>query len=69
MLRAARAVALVLLFGACSDQAEVGPSPTAAPEAATDRRGWFRDVTAKSGLDFVHETGFTAEKHLPETKL
>ncbi|MCZ6598573.1 MAG: VCBS repeat-containing protein [Planctomycetota bacterium] len=60
-------MALVLLFGACSDQAEVGPAPTAAPEAATDRRVWFRDVTAKSGLDFVHEAGFTAEKHLPET--
>ncbi len=31
------------------------------------RDAWFRDITAASGVDFVHDAGYTAEKHLPET--
>lgn len=34
------------------------PSPT---------RIFFRDATAETGLDFVHDPGATPEKHLPET--
>ncbi len=30
-------------------------------------RPWFVDVTAAWGVDYVHDAGFSAEKHLPET--
>ncbi len=28
---------------------------------------WFEDATARTGIDFVHITGGTGQKHLPET--
>jgi hypothetical protein len=28
---------------------------------------WFAEMTAESGLDFVHDAGVTPERHLPET--
>ena len=40
-------------------------SATAAVDPCRGRS--FRDVTAASGIDFVHRTGGRGEKHLPET--
>jgi dUTPase len=40
---------------------EAGPAPKAAAAS-----GWFTDATARTGLNFVHETGATGELHLPE---
>ena len=43
-----------------------------APELSTSATGasaaaWFVDATAGAGIDFVHDAGFTAQKHLAET--
>ena len=45
---------------------------SASEQAATDEADakqapWFRDVTQKSGINFVHDWGATPERHLPET--
>ena len=29
--------------------------------------GWFEEVTASCGVDFVHDAGFSDQRHLPET--
>ncbi len=52
---------LVALVAACSREAqqEKRDSEASGP--------WFVDVTSQSGVDFVHDAGLTAEKHLPET--
>lgn len=43
------------------------PVVEAAPSPSTGSPGWFSDATASSGLQFVHESGITAERQLPET--
>ncbi len=53
----------IFLLGACSqDAARVETAPAADANGA-----WFRDITAVSGVDFLHDAGWTAEKNLPET--
>jgi len=47
-----------------SAAASSGPPDAGAPR---DVERWFVDVTASSGLEFVHDDGATPEKHLPET--
>ncbi len=42
-------------------------APASATPGPADPRGWFRDVSASSGLVFVHDMGMTEERHLPET--
>ncbi len=37
------------------------------PSAATADAPWFTDVTAAAGLDFLHDSGLSPERHLPET--
>jgi hypothetical protein len=36
-------------------------------EARPDERGRFVDVTAKAGIDFVHQSGASPDKYMPET--
>ena len=72
-------MALVLALGACTPEgggagghAEVAAeiadaSPAAAGDAGATSAGWFTDVTAAAGVDFVHDAGLTPDKHLPET--
>ena len=64
-------LALVALV-ACGDDggeppADPGSALGGAPQSGAAVGPWFRDATADSGIDFVHEAGATAEKHLPET--
>jgi len=51
-----------ILCLACSDDTGTRSGPGSAPTGPL-----FRDVTADSGIDFVHDAGKTAQKHLPET--
>jgi hypothetical protein len=68
-------LALALGCGRDADTASEAPAaPGSAPLPAAgspDRSGaaggWFRDVSAASGLRFTHEAGKTDQKHLPET--
>jgi hypothetical protein len=68
--RAWSALAIAILC-ACSDGSPAPRTPVITPVDETPRadvpREWFRDITAASGVDFVHEAGVTGEKHLPET--
>lgn len=67
--------ACALLLGACAapseDPGSTGPpgGPAAVEEAAAAPavNSRFVDVTARSGIDFVHNTGAFGEKWLPET--
>jgi hypothetical protein len=61
-MKGARAIALLFSAtgAACGDD-----SPPPAPRTAQEL--WFEDVTALSGVDFVHQAGETEERHLPET--
>ena len=43
------------------------PAAAATTGATPAAPGWFRDITAESGLHFEHDAGLTPEKHLPET--
>jgi len=76
----ARAVVVwigVALAAACSREAQPATQDSNASDARASERGdaaatqaggkWFVDVTAASGVDFVHDAGLTPEKHLPET--
>jgi hypothetical protein len=57
------AAPLALLFAACpaaEPPARGDAGPRSDPPLA------FEDVTAAAGVDFVHDAGRTAEKHLPE---
>ncbi len=54
-------VLLVALLCACSGERGPERVPVARSGIA------FEDVSATSGIDFVHDAGPTAEKHLPET--
>jgi enediyne biosynthesis protein E4 len=61
-------LAACALLAACGGDAEPpAPAAPAAAPASSDSPSWFRDATAASGLDFVHDAGMTEEKHLPET--
>ncbi len=65
----AGSLVVLAAFAACGDDPPAGalvsePEPEPAVAAST---GWFRDVTRASNVDFVHDAGFTPEKHLPET--
>lgn len=63
---------LVLLFSAaalllsCGREATGGPGGGSASPRLEPAQGWFVDVTAEVGLDFVHETGAAGGLHLPE---
>lgn len=61
-----RPLACTLLIALCLSSCEENPSTTPSYEAS-DTSTWFRDVTASSGIDFVHDWGATPERHLPET--
>jgi hypothetical protein len=69
--RAAVALAVALAGAACSGDPEPGRDETRT--AAADRSGGaatgfpFRDVTAESGVDFVHDNGAVGRHHYPET--
>ena len=52
-------VVLLFVCAACSEGAT--------PEVQEAEGFVFVDVTGEWGLDFVHDAGVTAEKHLPET--
>ena len=57
---------LGLLFVGCdardrTEEAELEPSPAAEAEPDSAQQGWFRDVGAEWGIDFVHQ-----EEHLDE---
>jgi hypothetical protein len=66
----------VSLLAACgAGEPAQPPAPAAAPETspagaaapqAPGTPGWFTDITAATGVDFVHTTGATGELHLPE---
>jgi len=65
-MKGTRTLAAALLWlGAC-DQPEP-PARTTSQQPPPPTGAWLRDATAASGLDFVHEAGRTAERHLPET--
>jgi hypothetical protein len=53
-------IVLLLVAAACE------PQPAGGGPDATQPRGWFVDVTDRTGLNFVHETGATGGLHLPE---
>lgn len=66
----ARALCALASAAACSagcsgggGSAEVAPASAAAPSV----RPWFREVTAATGITFVHRNGATPAKHLIET--
>ena len=54
-----RGVVLLFVCAACSEGAT--------PEVQEAEGFTFVDATGEWGLDFVHDAGVTAEKHLPET--
>jgi hypothetical protein len=61
-------ICLLSLF-ACGSEGPL-PSETRHPashETAEGSSGWFVDATAESGLDFLHVTGMTEQRQLPET--
>jgi hypothetical protein len=65
-------LASLLGLGACGERVPpAAPSPAAPPAAPSPAEvgpePWFVDVTASSGVDFVHDAGMSAERHLPET--
>jgi hypothetical protein len=55
-------VAALLLFAGCQ---RADPPPQAA--AALAGSDWFEDVTARSGLSFVHDSGATGAYFMPES--
>jgi hypothetical protein len=68
-LRRSFGLPVLLLLVGCSPQADTGiePAPAPSPEIRPAGTVRFVDVTASSGLDFVHNTGAFGEKWLPET--
>ncbi len=70
-------LALLCALCACSHEEPAPRTTTAVDVAASAESGCgdasapapiaFEDVTAACGIDFVHDTGITREKHLPET--
>ncbi|MBL8860422.1 MAG: VCBS repeat-containing protein [Planctomycetes bacterium] len=60
------AAAVLTLAAACGSGEQPSPARPAAarPDTATL---FFEDITAASGVDFVHDAGATSFKHLPET--
>jgi hypothetical protein len=42
-------------------------SPAVPSTSSARAAEWFVDMTPESGVDFVHDAGLSAEKHLPET--
>ena len=57
-----RPIALLLFVAACGGEAPAPVPPVATPFGAT-----LTDVTAESGITFVHGSGASARKWLPET--
>ncbi|MGQ0552105.1 MAG: FG-GAP repeat domain-containing protein [Planctomycetota bacterium] len=62
------ALSLSALATGCADS----PTPEAGTALNSTARtepsgGWFSEVSAAWGVDFVHDAGRTPEKHLPET--
>lgn len=61
---------LCLVLSACSRTAdEPASSKTVAGSGAGSAANspWFVDATERWGVDFIHDAGLSAEKHLPET--
>ncbi|HEY1188013.1 MAG TPA: VCBS repeat-containing protein, partial [Gemmata sp.] len=61
-LAALGAAALAFSVASCS-----APSPPTPAEAPPAPEGWFRDVTAESGLAFVHDAGATGTFFMPQS--
>lgn len=59
-------LALSLALASCGENARPAASP-ARPSGGPPPVLCFVDRTRACGLDFVHEAGFSASKHLPET--
>src|SRR5688572_9825230 len=56
------AIAAMVLLGC-----EASKGSKAIPDGPEESRERFVDVTARSGIDFLHVTGATGERHMPET--
>lgn len=70
-LRCAAVLGVVSLVASCGrdEPVKLDRSGDAAARRATNpaSTAWFVDITSESGVDFVHDAGLSAEKHLPET--
>ncbi len=58
---------LLLLSAACRRDSPGPPGPGTPAAASRAQTAIFEDVTDRSGITFVHFTGATGEKYLPET--
>ena len=47
--------------------AGASPRSSARPDETSDAQPWFEEVALAWGIDFVHQSGASAEKQLPET--
>ncbi|QDU67257.1 FG-GAP repeat domain-containing protein [Engelhardtia mirabilis] len=70
-VHATAVLAFLTLFG-CSKQAAQPPHPdpgadVAAQATSAPATGWFEEISDRCGVDFVHDAGFSDERHLPET--
>ena len=63
----APALALVVLAAACAPPAAQRGGEGAAAAGAGGAEAPFTDVTAAAGIRFVHRTGASGRKYLPET--
>ncbi|MEM7260950.1 MAG: CRTAC1 family protein [Planctomycetota bacterium] len=80
--RILRLIVVTLLFGCVPEGSRVeppstsGPSTSAAPRAPDSDSAtptakgsgqrFFREITASSGIDYVHDTGATGRRYIPE---
>jgi hypothetical protein len=60
------ALVAALLLAGCSPAVSPRDESGAGASFPGERREWFEDLTAASGLSFVHETGATGELLMPE---
>jgi hypothetical protein len=51
---------------ACHTNSAAAPERAAAAATSEPQVAWFRDVTAETGLDFVHVNGMTGDFYYPE---
>src|SRR5688500_3368450 len=61
-------VSLAMLLAACAPAAREEPRPSAAsaPSAPVAEPALFEDVTAASGVRFVHDRGDEGRRYMPE---
>lgn len=61
------ALVFLCLAAACGGGRPPGTAPPAGPEGGAAAETWFTDVTAEAGVTFVHDSGATPRRYLPET--